>query len=577
MTVKKLVQYSFLTLLAVAGLMGFGVGNGVQVSAAYPVCSTKDAGCAGGISNASHCKDVTEVFPGAQPALQCIPDSIWNETQCAPNTPKQAGESCQYYDRNTQNFVTSKCVLNQPFCQRPEAANDASCQDKPDFQACTVPGGSNGAGRCLAKACVAANDSKIVNFCGGKTDGAICQSTPPTADNTQANKCLKNVCVTNAQYLQGKQCAAKDDPCTLSGGIAGGGRCNSSLQCVAAAPILAAQCVGKSNNDSFPCFINASSTTKDGICTDNKCTTANEAIGSNKCDGSGRYAAVKGAPCSTDGTNSGNGYCAPATNSSTLICIPKSAYLNINCQGTTDSSKTQCQLPEDNVSPSDFIGGKPEAKYTGICKNSACVKDTRFENQPEQNKSPDAVNINSGKFATNIANGLQPGEICAEFSDKNLPEIPTRATNGNGKGVENEYYQNQKGLADNATRCVACKNVVKGGFVTGAQFYKLFALGNFIPVVPAQCVDQLPLNLLIFVIMRVYSFIAALALSLIILAMVIISLRWVANGVGSKEAYNVKTNITNLTIALATILIISTLIFELLRAIGINEAALTLR
>jgi hypothetical protein len=190
---------------------------------------------------------------------------------------------------------------------------------------------------------------------------------------------------------------------------------------------------------------------------------------------------------------------------------------------------------------------------------------------------PDQVNIDTSKFdKDNPANALTKGQICEEFADRYLPQPPTKATNGNGIGVANEYYNTQKVNAKAARECRDCKNVVKNGFVNGATFYKLFNLGNFIPVVPQECVNQLPINLGIFVVMRVYSFIASLALSLIILALIIISVRWTVNGMGSKETYNIKSNVTNLTIALATILVISTLIFELLRAIGIDEKVLTI-
>ena len=141
--------------------------------------------------------------------------------------------------------------------------------------------------------------------------------------------------------------------------------------------------------------------------------------------------------------------------------------------------------------------------------------------------------------------------------------------------------------------CVSCTNALANSVVLAGTFYKLFFIGYFIPVLPDGCTKPvkipasgtnperfisvpLPLTLIIRTILRVYSFIASLAIYLLLLALLVIATRWIVGGLsGSGQYADVKRDARNLVLALFIILIISTLVFELLRIIGVNESILT--
>lgn len=184
-----------------------------------------------------------------------------------------------------------------------------------------------------------------------------------------------------------------------------------------------------------------------------------------------------------------------------------------------------------------------------------------------------------GEFVENKANDPKmAGQICSEFNDGNLPEKAVIAKKGTETLVKKQYYETQKQLADQAASCIACKEVLKKSYITSKSFYKLFNIGNFIPVVPSACKPPQPISLMIFQILRVYAFIASLALYLIILALIIIAVKWTVGGVSTNSNMgNIKKSATNLVFALVIILTISTLVMELLRAVGVNENSLNIK
>ena len=170
--------------------------------------------------------------------------------------------------------------------------------------------------------------------------------------------------------------------------------------------------------------------------------------------------------------------------------------------------------------------------------------------------------------------------VCAKTLRKDAYLSPREmflSRGDNEIAVKEQFYKLQKQQSDQAASCIACKTVLKKSYITATQFYKLFNIGNFIPVVPSQCKLPQPISLIVFQILRVYGFIASLSLYLIVLSLIIIAVRWTIGGISTKTNMDIKRNATNLIFALIIVLTISTLLFELLRAIGVNENSLNLK
>jgi hypothetical protein len=177
--------------------------------------------------------------------------------------------------------------------------------------------------------------------------------------------------------------------------------------------------------------------------------------------------------------------------------------------------------------------------------------------------------------ATTQPTSLKECKNFDQYTDGVVPKSILALKDNPGSGNEEQYNNYLADLQKEFDSCKLC-NENLGPATTGGTFYKLFYLGNFIPVVPAKCTGSINLSLLTRVILRVYSFIASIAIYLLFVAIAIIAVRWVVGGLNGGEYAKNKDDLRNLVVALFIILIISTMIFELLRAIGLNESSLKL-
>lgn len=189
------------------------------------------------------------------------------------------------------------------------------------------------------------------------------------------------------------------------------------------------------------------------------------------------------------------------------------------------------------------------------------------------------VTVNAANPPSTTIGGYSiKSKSCLQFSSDNLPggiadgPIVTPQPSPTAGYTPTTQVDIVKELHDQAVSCDNCSRNL-GAPISGGSFWKLFYLGFFIPVVPSECTGTLPLSLLIRMIIRVYAFIASVAINLLVLALLIIAIRWVISGLGSQN-YQVMKEAQNTFIALFIILIISTLIFELLRTVGFDESAL---